>query len=897
IGLIPKQINTRTLFGFGVFTDGLKQYMVFLNDFIQNIKGAISGNPLQTYRFDIGLGSDFFLNYGYYSLYDPLTIIAYLIPIKYLEFSFYLIQIIRLYLTGIFIIMLARKFNIKNEKALLVTAIFYCFNITVLYSAFRHPLFLNGPLLLPLAILGVEKVLRKESPYLLIIVAFLGLITQFYFFIYTSFGFELYLLIRLFPKLKKESFRCFLEDFIKVNLLYCLGVFLGGFVLIPQFLGTVTGGRVSSKGFVFYNAYDYLSYLLSFFVPVVGSRYSSTLGNFLIFFIILLFLFNKKKSWEKPYFLILSGMLFIPFFGYLINVGSYINNRWTYLLILPSALMIGKLIEKPEDVDERAISSAIKCFLILISLLFCFGLLSLAELSNNIYIIIIVALAVIILEYLLLKRLWKKVFKTNIKKYLNRNLLMKVIIISSFLMVLGISIMSTISLTASEGFSAYPKAEVFSEIKKDESFFRVDQNVYVLNSKYLSNDNLLYGFPATYSYNTMNNGRINEVVEFFNVVNANNTVGYNGFNERTSLNSINQVKYLLIRESEKIKVPYGFSLFQTIQLEKFDDRFNERTETGYFEYQDGEKVYEDAYIYINDNFLNFGFVYHEYIKREDLENYSYVGRENVLLEAVILEEDCDLSTFIAADINRIEPEIFILENIKLESGKIICEADGGSIAFIVNNETNAELYLEITGLEKDDIYRNYTIRYETDSSSHQETNYAYGKNFYIENPDHLLNAGYFASGDIEVRIIFEKGVYSFDKIGYYLNSLEGIDDKITSLNQESLQDLKFTTNGFSGNITLSSPGLLFLSIPYSEGFSAYVDGVETEIVQANIGYQGIYLDSGYHEVKLVYKTPGMEIGRYLSLVSLGIVILVIVFRSIKKIKENKVKNESNKNLY
>ncbi len=886
IGLLPTQIKSGTPFGLGLFTDSLKQYLIFMQDFVSNIKGALAGEPLQIYRFDIGLGSDFFLSYGYYSLFDPLTIMAYLIPLKHLEFSFYLITIIRLYLSGTFIIILARKFGVKDRRALLSTAIFYCFNITVLYSAFRHPLFINGPMLLPLVILGAEKIFRGESPYLLIISSFLGIITQFYFFIYTSFGFELFVLIRLFPKIKNESFKSFFKTFIYINLVYCLGTFLGGFVLIPQLMGTISGGRTASKGFVFYNSYDYLTYLLSFLVPVIGSRYSPTIGNFFVLFIVLIYFFNRKKTWEKYFFLILVILLFIPFFGYLINICSYITNRWTYLIILPTALMLGKVIDKPEEVEDKAISSSYKTFLVLGSLLAGFGILTFAEFSDSFFIFLLILIPLILLEYIMIRVIVKKNFGTGIKKYLNSKLINSIILILGFLMIFGKSFAGATFLTVSEGLSSYSDRDSFEAIRKDEDFFRVDQNKYVLNSDFLSNDNLIYGFPATYSYNTMNNGHINDMIEFFNIVNHNNTVGYNGFNERSALNSINHVKYLIVRESEKIRIPSGFRLFQTIRLEKFEeDRFNKATNTGNIEYQDGQKVYEDAYIYINENFLNFGFVYHSYIKAKDLEEFSAVGRENVLLDAVILDQECDLPKYFPDDQIRIEPKNLVLDNLRIEEGRIISGKGGGSIGFLVENVREAELYLETLGLVKDEIYQDYTIYYETETSFHKEKHYAYGKNFYFDNRDHLINVGYFQEDDVNVRITFEEGGYGFKSIGYYINPVSELQEKIEKLNRESLEDLRFFKNGLSGNISLEKPGLLFLSLPYTKGFTAYVDGVKTEIVLANIGYMGVFLETGDHEIKLIYETPGMKAGLLLSLLSLASLSLIMIYRGFIKINK------------
>ena len=193
IGLLLIEIKNQSIFFSGMFTsrdgqmDGFTQHSLFMYDFVRSFKGTIiAGDSFQLFRFNISMGSDIILHYTYYSLFDPLTIIAYIIPLQYLEYSYYLLIMLRLYLSGIFVILLAQRFNIKKVNALLATSIFYVFNAAVLFAAFRHPMFINGPMYIPLIILGAEKILNKERPYLLIITSFLALISQFYFYIYIA---------------------------------------------------------------------------------------------------------------------------------------------------------------------------------------------------------------------------------------------------------------------------------------------------------------------------------------------------------------------------------------------------------------------------------------------------------------------------------------------------------------------------------------------------------------------------------------------------------------------------------------------------------------------------------------------------------------------------------------
>ena len=56
-----------------------------------------------------------------------------------------------------------------------------------------------------------------------------------------------------------------------------------------------------------------------------------------------------------------------------------------------------------------------------------------------------------------------------------------------------------------------------------------------------------------------------------------------------------------------------------------------------------------------------------------------------------------------------------------------------------------------------------------------------------------------------------------------------------------------------------------ISLPYSKGFQAYVDGQKTELKQANTMYMALELKKGAHEIRLTYCTPYLKAGLHLDL--------------------------------
>lgn len=86
--------------------------------------------------------------------------------------------------------------------------------------------------------------------------------------------------------------------------------------------------------------------------------------------------------------------------------------------------------------------------------------------------------------------------------------------------------------------------------------------------------------------------------------------------------------------------------------------------------------------------------------------------------------------------------------------------------------------------------------------------------------------------------------------------------------QNGLSDVTFEGNSMTGTITNEKSQMLCITIPYCEGWTAYVDGEETNLYQINTLYSGIYLTPGKHTVQMTYHTPFLCEGVWISLCSL-----------------------------
>lgn len=96
---------------------------------------------------------------------------------------------------------------------------------------------------------------------------------------------------------------------------------------------------------------------------------------------------------------------------------------------------------------------------------------------------------------------------------------------------------------------------------------------------------------------------------------------------------------------------------------------------------------------------------------------------------------------------------------------------------------------------------------------------------------------------------------------------------------QSAHYFAFDNYGFTAGINLSKESLVFFSVPYDEGFTAYVNGEPVDIERANIGFMAVRAPAGENVIRFEYHTPGLKQGIIISLGALFVlaVYLLIIF--------------------
>ena len=71
--------------------------------------------------------------------------------------------------------------------------------------------------------------------------------------------------------------------------------------------------------------------------------------------------------------------------------------------------------------------------------------------------------------------------------------------------------------------------------------------------------------------------------------------------------------------------------------------------------------------------------------------------------------------------------------------------------------------------------------------------------------------------------------------------MDAVSSEVSALGASTLQDVQVGTNTVSGSISVDAEKMLFLSIPWSQGWSATVDGEPVDLLQADTAFMWLDL--------------------------------------------------------
>lgn len=902
--------------------DALNQHLPLLAKYREALISFFHHPRLNFWSWQMGLGSDTFQVYSYYTIGDVFSYLALLFPAAKITLAYQVINVIRMYCVGLTFVYFAQHFKFRNS-VILMGATTYLVNSFLLYACIAQPFFTTPFIIFPLLVVQIERILQEGSPWPLAGVFTWMLVSNYYLAYVLGIGSFLYLVRRVGTHYRRTL--NYGKTFLKLAFATITSVLLSAVLLVPEIIAVTNSTRTGSlfaNGLKTYPLYYYL------FLPkslINGGQWYfmfwSALGIVSIGFIALVYIYSRPRKY--PLLTISLGlaliMLLIPAVGAFFNGMMSASNRWTLLIYLPLAMAVCILAENIPTLDQKTmavLSWATGIYLIVLIATFFF------DNENDIFMPVIFLIGSLMVIWLI---------------HLNK-------LAHPYRWLLAITMLNA-GINAI--YAAFPYNGDFSSSMlsrgeyqaitnnrygklnqdlKNNSFYRVStisQNK-IIDGPNLDND-LTSGLHNIDSYYSLQNKYLGQ----FNTSLQNNQYQANipirQADDRTIMNNFFGVKYLFVQSNgdNATKIPAGYFLDKaTDPVINYDEgqpsnpqSKDEFVPTQTMRYKTN---YAFPLLYWQDN----------YISKKDYQSLSPTEKERVLATGVLVDKQAKLrgmkaaklkthvyplkSELVSNRLNKVNPanltytdseETYQLQLPELQSKKMQQKLKG------------SELHIEFSKIKYTPFSMKEQIAYEQahlketvlnpgNVINQRYTHYRYWR-YHVLNgsPDisFKLNIGSkFGTATIEqarqsTLSLFKHVTNSTLNIGYYDGKLptsltfqpsklgtyklkyrvvaEKLDNnyyrEIKTLQRHRLEDVKFKRNQVQGTIKTTRPGVLTSSIPYSTGWSVKVNGKKATTLRTNQAFLGVYLPAGTHHVTFSYELPGIKLGALLSLIGLG----------------------------
>ena len=199
----------------------------------------------------VGYGSDIPITFNWMTIGDPLNLLSVFFSADRTEYLYGFLNIFRMYLAG-FMFSVYALYHRNERWTVLGGSMVYAFCGFALFAAVRDPYFMSPMVYLPLLLLGVDKIFKKEKPYLLILITALAGITNFYYFFMLSIWVFIYGVYRYFmiygrSGCKVKNIACWLLRCIGF---YVIGIAMAAVVLVPIIQQLLGSERFTSETYV-----------------------------------------------------------------------------------------------------------------------------------------------------------------------------------------------------------------------------------------------------------------------------------------------------------------------------------------------------------------------------------------------------------------------------------------------------------------------------------------------------------------------------------------------------------------------------------------------------------------------------------------------------------------------
>ena len=847
-------------------------FLKYLNLYYRElIRGILHGDfHIKMFDYSLGFGQDPLQTVSYYGIADPLHFPVIFFRQTSVLHYYYFLLLFRPFLAGVTFIGMCFHFK-KANYMVPFSAMFYVCSAWSLFAFSVHPSFMNFMILLPMIIAGIDKVMFGESPVLFILTVFLGGCVGFYFLYMVSICMFVFAVVRLFccrndmlttrahadkgqgeshsktGKVRhREAVSIMAVGAVRIILrsigFYLIGLMMSFFIFLPTLMGLMDSIR-GETSFLPDNLFIYpLKEMIRMFSGAVflnPSYISLGIGMTGLFCVIAVL--AGRRGELRILTVICLVCWFLPAWSVLMSGFSMPNYRWFFAVVLLSAYLCTDLPEYVANATlmQRILFVMSGCAVIIAAkTIYPTG-------KSYVFLLVLSAISGAMLLFVSLRQCKRQI----------RGLVCTALICTGCI----VNVLVFFNPLWFGRVNEFSGKDVEKRI--DHALIGTVKNIPGYNPAYRTET----GFPTTFNIPSVlqipsirvYGSIIPKSVSEFAVKTENNSMttpfSIRGFDGRTALMELCSVRYYLSSSGDIRDLPFGY-----------DE-----------EYEEGKVT-----AYLNRYALSPGVVFYRTLNAGEMEHINGIEKQSLMLQGAVLEKPDTMTVpvdSLETGVKEIPFEITQMHGVSIKDKKLSFDrkAENAWVDVTAELPENCEIYIRIKGYESEE-----KIVFQVEREDGKKSNLL-GRDRYwaMGQKDFSSLIEWTGKGEgrtAHYRITFSnKCDCTLEAFEFYSFNLGQFEKNAGILSNSCMHDVHFGRNNINGSIRLEKPGLLCMSVPYSKGWTVYVDGEKRECLRADYLFMAVQVPDGEHVVEFRYLTPGLIPGVSVSVIGLIGFIIVL----------------------
>lgn len=830
--LVPTFLMIFAFYRAGFYPFGDEQIMVIdmwhqYFPFLKILQEKLQTGGSLLYTWQGGGGSNFIALMAYYFA-SPLNFLTALVPSEFLTEAMAMIVVLKIAFSSAFMYIYLREMFKRDDLGMVAFAVLYSLSAYAM-GYYWCLMWLDVMALLPLCILGLNKLIDEGKFRLYTISLAMMMITNYYIGVMMCIFIAIYYPILYFSRDKARGAKYCAITTGKAVLFSVIGCCMAAIILIPTYMSMQNTYYIDQQGPTDNNFYNPILDVISNMLPNVELTVRGGLPNvycgIISLMMAIIFLLCKNISGKKKILnCVILGLLILSFNWNRLDFiwhGFHWPNELPYrysfvfsFIIVTMACEAYTCLKSitPRQIGIVAAGGIIYAIIAekLYSETFDYKVIYITILLFAVYGIVLA------------------IYKAGKVKQAVCGLMIFVVVFAEMTNYTVKSVQAVGKSNRTTYYTSYDDVQALKNkvLEEDDDFYRME--VY---NNWTCNDPALYGYNGLTQFSSEINSNVTYMMKCLGLAADPGSNSFRYLVQTPIVNSLLNVKYIIAR-GETMSEPMFEGLYQSNQ----------------------------SNIYRNKYPLSIAFMVNEEVKNWQPQELNPFETQN------------DFIYFASGD----NGERFLLENItSYDSAASTCDNgslsdyDGSGVS-VTGSGGSTTAHLAFTAEQDGPIY----MYAKADSAQTVGGRIGDGDNIKFENNRGCIaSLGNAKKGDtIYLDVTLEDSSSSYIDCYVYTMDVDKWNEIYNDFNEQSLNVTEYSDTKIEGTVTAKTDGVLMTSIPYEKGWSAYVDGEKVDIFDINSAFCAINLSAGEHTVVFKYIPAGFIIGNVVCIISIAALI-------------------------